>query len=541
MKKEIIQRIIQKTPDNPKALEKIKREFSVTTKKNLFSNIDLLKFYHELTDSQKKELFKNAKKKFTNQEENKIIRTLITRPVRSLSGIVNISVLTKPYPCPGKCTYCPQEKGTPKSYLKSEPAVMRAIANNYDPYKQVKSRIESLEITGHLTDKIELRIVGATWSYYPKKYQEWFISECFRACNDFKKNNLKNKKKLSFEKEQKKNEKSKHRIVGLSIETRPDFINGKEILHLRRLNVTSIELGVQTIYDDILNKTKRGHKVESTIQATRKLKDAGFKICYQIMPNLPGSNFQKDLNVFKELFSNQDFKPDYLKIYPLSVLKGTEVYNLWKNKKYKPYKDEELKKLLKEIKKEVPLYVRIQRLIRDIPAQDIEAGTKTSNLRQIIQTESIKEGWSCKCVRCREIKQDYNLKEKLNLFRDNYDASQGKEIFLSFEDKERKNLYSLLRARIPSKNQDIFKKLPILRDSLIIREIHTYGQQTPLKQKGKSAQHKGLGKKLMKEIEKIAKKEFKVKKIVVISSVGTRNYYRKQGYRLKDTYMIKNI
>ncbi len=529
--KEIIKRIIKENANNSKSLERIKKEVAFNySQKNLLSNIDLLNFYHKTTKKQKEKLFNDSKTKFSPKKDNQIKKILVTKPIRSLSGIVNVSVLTKPYSCPGKCIYCPEEKGAPKSYLKGEPAVMRAILNNYNPRKQIKSRIESLELNGHPVDKIELRIIGATWSYYPKEYQNWFIKECLRACNS-------SKLTRSLATEQRKNEKAKHRIVGLSIETRPDFINKKEIINLRRLGVTSVELGVQSIYNNVLKKIKREHLVSETIKATNFLKNAGFKVSYQMMPNLPGSNFEKDIAMFKELFSNSDFKPDYLKIYPVFVLQNTELYDLWRNKKYKPYTDKELVNLLKEIKKDLPFYVRVQRLIRDIPAQEIKAGTKTSNLRQLVQSELKKQNLSCQCIRCREIKADYDPKEKLKLFRYDYQASKGKEIFLSYENKTRKKIYSLLRARMPSKNELI----PVLKNSLIIREIHTYGQQIAIKEKGLSPQHKGLGKKLMKEIEKIAKKEFKAKKTTVISATGTRSYYRKQGYRLKDTYMTKTL
>ncbi len=534
--KEVIKRVVKEKVNNSKSLEKIKKEVAfLYFKKSLLSNIDLLEFYHKMTTNQKKKLFNDLGIKFTKEKDLKVKKILVTKPIRSLSGIVNVSVLTKPYSCPGKCIYCPEEKGAPKSYLKGEPAVMRAITNKYSPKKQVKSRIESLKKNGHPVDKIELRIIGATWSYYQKKYQNWFIKECFRACNPAKVG------LRSLKEEQKINEKAKHRIVGLSIETRPDFINENETLNLRNLGVTSVELGVQSVYEDVLKKINRGHGVLEIIKATKMLKDAGIKVSYQMMPNLPGSSFKKDIKMFKILFSNPDFKPDYLKIYPLSVLKNTKMYALWKNKKYKPYNDNQLKKLLKEIKKTIPYYVRIQRLIRDIPAQEIEAGTKSSNLRQTIQDEMKKENLSCKCIRCREIKSNYNPKEKLKLFRSDYCGSEGKDIFLSYEDKKRKNLYSLLRARIPSENNALFEKIPILKDSLIIREIHTYGQQLEIKKRGVSPQHKGLGKKLIKKTEKIAEKEFKIKKTVIISAVGTRNYYRKQGYRLKDTYMIKYL
>ena len=443
---------------------------------------------------------------------------LITRPVRSLSGIVNISVLTKPYPCPGKCLYCPQEANIPKSYVSGEPAVERAKKLNYDPYLQTKLRIEMLEYEGHPTDKIELRIVGGTWSFYPKKYQEWFVKRCFDACNKRKNKTLKEAQKI--------NEKAKHRIVGLSIETRPDFINEKEIKQLRTLGTTMVELGVQTIYDNILDINLRGHKVKETISATKLLKDAGFKVLYQIMPNLLGSNVKKDEAMFKELFKNQDFQPDLLKIYPCALLKEAPLYKLWKKKKYKPYTEKQLINLIKSIKKKIPSYIRIQRISRDIPSSRIIAGpAKISNIRQILKNQNI----HCKCIRCREVRDNYKQKEKLYLFRKEYKASKGKEIFLSFENKNRTKLYSLLRLRKTSENQ------------AIIREIHTFGQQLPIseRQNAISPQHQGLGKKLIKEAERITKKEFKLKKISVIAAVGARNYFRKSGYKLEDTYMVK--
>jgi len=484
------------------------------------SNIELLKVYHELVRN--KSIKKSAK----------LEHVLKTRPIRSLSGIVNISVLTKPYPCPGKCLYCPIEKGIPKSYLSGEPAVERAKKLNYDPHLQVKKRIEMLGSEGHPTDKIELRIVGGTWSFYPKKYQTWFIKRCFDACNQKISKTLENAQRL--------NEKMRHRIVGLSIETRPDFITVSEIKRLRELGVTMVELGVQSIYDDVLKLNLRGHGIKETIFATKLLKYAGFKVLYQIMPNLPGSNLQRDEKMFEELFHNPNFRPDLLKIYPCALVKKAPLYRWWKRGQYKPYAERQLINLVKEIKKKVPYFVRIQRITRDIPSQSIVVGgAKISNLRQIITEDMEKEGWQCKCIRCREVKENYNPKEKLYLFRQDYDASQGKEIFLSLETKNREKLYSLLRLRIPSQKHFF----PVLEDTAIIREIHTYGQLKPLRNQGPliAPQHKGMGKKLIKEAEKIAKKEFKLNKIAVISGVGARTYFTGLGYRLEDTYMVKKF
>jgi len=518
------------------------------------SNVDLLEIYHKLVGKKRIEPLKNIEK------------LLRTRPIRSLSGIVNVSVLTKPYPCPGKCIYCPSQKGIPKSYLKGEPAVQRAILTNFNPYLQVQTRLKSLEKTGHPIDKIELRIIGGTWSYYPKQYQTWFVKRCFKAANEYEKNEkckMKNEK-LQFkiqnlETEQKLNEKAKCRIIGITVETRPDYVDFKEIERMRNLGITGVELGVQSIYDDILKLNKRGHNIKSTIKATRLLKDAGFKVSYQMMPNLPGSDFKRDIKMFQELFSNPDFRPDFLKIYPLALVKEAPLYRQYKKGKIKVYSHKDLIKLLIEIKREIPFWCRIQRIIRDIPSKDIVAGgVKISNLREVVQKEMREKGLKCKCIRCREVRDRDSpvgtVPEKLYLFREDYPASGGKEIFLSFEsikaDKRRlstpinadRKLYALLRLRIPSqffqKKKHSFK---ILDNAAIIREVHTYGQMVPVGEKSLSPQHRGLGKKLIKIAEGITKKEFGVKKIAVISGIGVRNYWRNLGYKLKDTYMIKKI
>lgn len=500
-----------KTPED---LASFKRLFAKKYRIPCPSNIALLKAYHELV-------------KTKNINRSSLIEVLLrTRPIRSLSGIVNISVLTKPYPCPGKCLYCPTEKGIPKSYVSGEPAVERAKSLNYDPYLQVKKRIEMLEAEGHPTDKIELRVVGGTWSYYPQKYQEWFIKRCFDACNV--------RGEASLITAQKINEKTQHRIVGLSIETRPDFITPLEIKKLRKLGVTMVELGVQSIYDNVLKNNLRGHGVKEIVSATQLLKDAGFKVLYQIMPNLYGSSPARDFKMFKIIFTDSRFQPDLLKIYPCALLKNSSLFKIWKKGGYQPYTEKQLIKLVRAIKKIIPHYVRIQRITRDIPSKSITSGpAKISNLRQLVSG-------SCKCIRCREVKGNYDPKEKLYLFHQNYPASGGQEIFLSYENKTRTKLYSSLRLRITSNNQ------------AIIREVHTYGQSLEVRPPNitvisggrtspNSPQHRGLGKKLIAEAEKISKKEFKIKKIAVISGVGVRGYYRKLGYRLENTYMVENL
>jgi len=521
--KVIIEKLIQGRVKTQIGLASIKRRVAKKYKTPLPTNIQLLRAYHKLLNE------KRIKK-------SKVLENLLkTRPVRSLSGIVNVSVLTKPYPCPGKCIFCPIEKGFPKSYVAGEPAAERAKKLNYNPYLQVQKRVKMLKNEGHPTDKIELRIVGGTWSFYPKQYQAWFIKRCFDACNERTDKGLKEA--------QKRNEKAKHRIVGVSIETRPDFVNEKEIKRLRKLGVTMVELGIQTVFDDILNKCKTGLTVEKITEATKLLKDSGFKVLYHIMPNLPGSNLGKDQKAFEIIFKDWKFKPDWVKIYPCVVCRGAKLYNWWRGKKYKPYSDKELIELLIKIKKNLPHWVRVARLFRDIPITKIEAGCKISNIREVVKEKMKKKNLTCKCIRCREIKEKYNPKEKVYFFREDYDASGGKEIFLSFESKNREHLYSLLRLRVPSQ---FFSKeqhfIPVLENSAIIREIHTYGQQLPIARGVTptiSPQHKGLGKKLIKTAEKIVKKEFRINKVAVISSVGTREYFRKLGYRLRGEYMIK--
>ncbi len=517
--RKIIYEILETEETDPGSLERSKRKVMREMRILAPSKIDLLKEYHEMGIREKERVSAEAGIKFDEARDGRIKEMLVTRPVRSLSGVVNVSVLTKPYPCPGKCVYCPEEEGMPKSYLKSEPAAMRAAMNEFDPVKQVRVRLKGLQIAGHPVDKIEMRIVGGSWSSYPREYRHEFVKGLFDACNE--------KGSKDLKEAQRRNESSKRRMVGLSVETRPDMVTTDEIADLRELGVTSVELGVQAIDDRIIKMIKRGHDLGSVVEATRLLKEAGFKVCYQMMPNLPGSDIKRDEEMFAELFSNPDFRPDQLKIYPTATMKGTELYGMWKRGEYLPYSDEDLKSLLKRIKKGIPRYVRIQRLIRDIPAGEIEAGTTVSNVREMIAKEAERENWSCKCIRCREVKGFYDPLEESILFRDDYESSKGKEIFLTFESRDRKRLHSILRLRVSSK--------------ATIREIHTYGQQLGLSKGGRSPQHKGLGKKLLEKAEQVARDEFGFDRINVIAAIGTRNYYRKAGYRLNGTYMTKSL
>ncbi|MDD5738890.1 MAG: tRNA uridine(34) 5-carboxymethylaminomethyl modification radical SAM/GNAT enzyme Elp3 [Candidatus Pacebacteria bacterium] len=545
--KKIFEELLLANPKSRKDLDCFKRQIAKKYNLPLFKTSELISIYHEFT-------LKKAKPNYSLE------KILIKRPVRSLSGIVNVSVLTKPYPCPGKCIFCPTQKNIPKSYLAGEPAVQRAIANKFSPYKQVEMRLKALQATGHPIDKVELRIIGGTWSYYSRVYRKWFIAECFKACNEFNKR-IRNQKSgiRNLEELQKQNEKVKCRIVGIAVETRPDYINAEEIKFMRELGITKVELGVQAIDDKILKLNQRGHSVESIITATRLLKNAGFKVSYQMMPGLYGSTPKKDLAMFQEIFTNPNFKPDYLKIYPLALVKNTKLYNLYKQKKFKPYTKNQLIKLIVEIKKIIPCWVRVERIIRDIPPTDIvEGGSNILNMREIVAKEMANMNLACKCVRCREVGANYESKERIYLFKQEYEASGGKpasalsgygvarEIFLSFENKNKTKLFGLLRLRITDK-------------TAIVRELHVYGQMAQISRPQGSAnlsQHKGLGKKLLAQAEKIvyaeqfnkahckrsrSTKQNRFSQIAVISGVGVRPYYRKLGYKLQNTYMVKKL
>ncbi len=540
---------------------------AIRQKNHLTDSSDFLNFKKQFcnqlkipqpTNADLRELYEEMIEKKVIKSCSHLEKIMLSRAIRTQSGVAVVAVLTKPYPCPGKCIFCPSANNMPKSYLSNEPAVMRAIMNKFHPYRQVQSRLRALELNGHSLDKIELIVMGGTFSYFPSRYQKWFIKECFRAANDYpfnkKAHSSKFKtatrsqeillKKLFYE--QKRNEKAQQRIVGLTLETRPDYIDEEEIFNFRQLGCTRVEIGVQSIFDSVLEANQRGHLVATTIHATYLLKEAGFKINYHIMPGLYKSSYQQDIKMFQELFSNPNFQPDMLKIYPTVVIKNSQLYNLWKQGKYKPLTDQQFEKMMIAVKKNIiPPYVRIQRLVRDVPLSSIEAGPKISNLRQII-AQKVK----CPCIRCREIKGKYSFRDKISLERIDYSASQGKEIFLQFINPINQKLYALLRLRIPSfQNKKLYQKFPILKNSALIRELHTYGKLASLGQKDQqSPQHIGLGKKLIKEAEKIARQELtQIKipkdqqKIAVISGIGVRNYYRHLGYRLKDTYLVKRL
>jgi elongator complex protein 3 len=405
--------------------------------------------------------------------------------------------------------------------------VLRAKNCDFDAKKQIKTRLRVLAEMGHPTDKVELIVMGGTFLAYPEDYQYQFIKECFDALNGEESADLEEAKRL--------NETAKHRCTGLCIETRPDWCGQEEIDRMLKFGATRVELGVQTLDDEIYRLIRRGHKVEDVVKATALLREHGFKVHYHWMPGLPGSTPEKDLELSKLLFNDPRFKPDGLKLYPTMVVQGTELERWYQENRYHPYDAKTLIALMINIKSVVPKYVRISRVLRDIPARFITAGCKDS-LRGVIKQRMKQRGIECKCIRCREYghraQDGWEIGEPY-MVRMDYEASGGKEIFLSFED-EAETLFGLLRMRIQPK--------PV-GNSALIRELHVYGPEVPLsEQKEGAAQHKGLGKKLLQVAERIAGEEFQAKRMIILSGVGAREYYRTEfGYSLQGDYMVKEL
>jgi elongator complex protein 3 len=457
----------------------------------------------------------------------------VRKLTRVLSGVTVVAVMTKPFPCPhGRCAYCPggPTVGTPQSYVGNEPALMRAKMFNYDPFYQVRNRLSQYQLLGHEPSKVDVIVMGGTFTALPWDYQVWFVTNVFEAFNVYpseRPNRL-----PPIEIAHLRNEKAKIRVIGLTFETRPDWAGEIQADRMLYLGGTRVELGVQSIYDDILLNVERGHTVKDIIVATRILKDAGFKIVYHIMPGLPGSDFDKDIEMVKELFSNPEFMPDMLKIYPTLVIKGTSLYNDWLNGKYKALTDEEAIDLISEMYRYIPKWVRIMRIQRDVPAPIIEAGPKKGNLREIIENTALEKGIKIREIRFREVgraiyKRGVYPKE-IRLTRETYEASGGVEIFISAEDIQNDIIVGFIRLRIPSEKAH---RKEIDGKTAVIRELHVYGPQIPVGEISKNGwQHKGWGKKLLYEAERVASEEFDVKKMLVLSGVGVRDYYRKFGY-----------
>ena len=456
------------------------------------------------------------------------------KPTRTSSGVAVVAVMTSPHDCPhGKCMYCPggKEFGTAQSYTGHEPAALRAQSNEFDPFEQTRSRIEQLGTIGHKTDKIDLIVMGGTFTAREREYQAWFVRRCFDAMNGTEASFLEDAHDL--------NEFAPSRCIGMTLETRPDWCKEEHLDQMLRLGATRVELGVQTTFDRILCDVQRGHTVTDTIEATRLAKDSGLKVCYHMMPGLPGADFESDLSSFHSIFEDQNFKPDMLKIYPTLVVEGTQIYNMWSKDEYKPYSTEQSAKLIAQVKTFIPEWIRIQRIQRDIPVKLIVDGVDKSNLRQIIHEQLLEMGEECKCIRCREVglrslKGIEVNSDSVELKTIEYKASEGTEYFLSFEDSK-KTLVGYARLRKPSHKAHRDE----VKDCMILRELKVAGEVVPIGKTDTNLwQHKGYGQNLLFECENIAM-ERGAKKLLILSGVGVRNYYRKLGYERKGPYMAK--
>jgi elongator complex protein 3 len=451
------------------------------------------------------------------------------KPVRTLSGVTTVTVLTKPYPCPGKCIFCPTDLRMPKSYLPDEPGAARALQHNFDPFEQVESRLQALEAVGHPTDKIELLILGGTWSSYRRDYQEWFVQRCFDAMNGFQSSSLMDAHHY--------NETAAHRNVGLVIETRPDHVNPAELAWLRSLGVTKIQMGAQSLDDRILSLNQRGHTVEETAQAVALLRAAGFKIVLHWMPNLLGATIESDRQDFNRLWV--DLCPDEIKIYPTQLLENADLYAYWQRGEYHPYTTGELVTLLADIKTTIPVYCRVNRVIRDIPSTHVVEGNKRTSLRQDAQEEMHRRGTRCRCIRCREVRGQQVQPDSLRVEDEVYTAGGAEEHFISLTTPD-DQLAAFLRLSLPG-SLSPSTGLTDLEGSAIIREVHVYGQSLAVGSELQgAAQHVGLGTRLIRLAEDTAiQRGFA--RLAVISAIGTGMYYKKRGFTQGELYLIKEL
>lgn len=478
----------------------------------------------------------------TVPEEEDLLRPFLQkRPVRTVSGVAVVAAMTKPHKCPhGKCAYCPggPELGVPQSYTGYEPATMRGIQNEFDPYRQVDSRLNQLKTIGHSINKVELIIMGGDWCSKPGKYQQFFVKGCLDAMNGAVNKTL--------EASMKRNENAAIRNVGLTFETRPDWITRASIDAMLMMGATRVELGVQTLSEDILTTVERGHGVDATVNATKLLRDSGLKVCYHMMPGLPRTTPENDIQTFRQLFSDSRFRPDMLKIYPTIVVKNTKLYEWWLAGKYIPLTNEQIISIISTAVSNMPEYVRIQRMQRDIPLHQIEAGLNQGNLRELVHQRMKEAGLRNPTIRFREIGHfQMRTNEKINpeniqLIRREYEAANGMEIFLSFEDTNLDVLFGFMRLRHPS--VDAFRPEIVDQPTLIIRELRVYGPVVDIGKRDENAwQHLGLGEKMLVAAEEIAKSEFDVKQLLVNSGIGVKEYYRGFGFIDKGPYLSKAI
>ncbi|MCL4248196.1 MAG: tRNA uridine(34) 5-carboxymethylaminomethyl modification radical SAM/GNAT enzyme Elp3 [Anaerolineae bacterium] len=533
-----------------------------------------------------------------------VVERLRLKPVRTSSGVTPVTVLTKPFPCPGECIFCPNDVRMPKSYLSEEPGAQRAEQNSFDPYLQTYSRLSTYYATGHPTDKIEVIILGGTWSFYPESYQIWFVKRIFDALHDFGagidrtsdvevalrevsqlhperntitdrvdgtafertynqvvqavyKDEMRRSRELAgeiaaslrprspvdeyatwdeLETAHRQNEQSPCRCVGLVIETRPDHISIEEVIRIRRLGCTKVQIGFQSLNDDVLRKNRRGHTVAATRHAVKLLRQMGFKIHAHWMPNLYGSSPERDIEDYRRMFSEPDFRPDELKVYPCSLIESAELMRYYSNGLWQPYTHDELLHVLVECFKQTPEYCRLTRVIRDIPSTDIVEGNKLTNFRQIVDDELKRRGERCLDIRAREVRHTQVEAEALHLDEQWYETSSSDEVFLQYITGDRQ-IAGFLRLSLP-------KDAPLtdeLAGAAMIREVHVYGQSVEIGDSAEGrAQHAGLGTQLIERAADIARAHGYAS-LAVISAVGTRAYYRKRGFDDGQLYQFRAL
>jgi elongator complex protein 3 len=527
--RELIEQLLRKEITDEKGLNAAKKAVSIRYKlSSLLSNSRILAAARN------------------GDEKERVLELLQLKPVRTVSGVAVIAAMTSPAPCPhGLCVPCPggieSKFHSPQSYMGAEPAAKRAFENDFDPYKQVLSRLQQLSQIGHPIEKAELIVMGGTYTSRTLCYQEWFVKRCIEAMNDFYGTEWrKSRDYVSIEEVQSANESAGIRNVGITIETRPDWTKKEHIDTILGLGATKVEIGIQSTYDFILAGIQRGHTVAESAAANMRLRDSGLKVGFHMMPGLPGATAESDFRMFRKLFEDERFKPDYLKIYPTLVTEGTRLHGMWELGNYAPLEVQEAVELLAKIKSILPKWVRLQRIQRDIPAYQVLAGIRKSNIRQLAKERLLETGGKCNCIRCREVGHrmlEGFEPENIEMTVEEYMACAGKEHFISFEDKGKDVLVGFLRLRFPCA-----PNRRELHGAALVRELHVYGSMVPPGESAGEAQwqHRGYGEELLAHAEEIARTAG-YEKIAVISGIGVRDYYRKFGYGREGPYMTKRL